>query len=425
MTKPNWIQALYATSLVVAALVPAGAYAELVKTQTVVKEAAIVPEVSEESEVEIEIERKVKSKPKKVVRVTREETEITPAVQEEQLPAEAVTPPPATKPSMGNQLDEGIKTKMVDVQNQFEQALLKTLDRIKITVDDGTAAQGASAPTQNVIVQDNLVGTNAAANKADYMSVDAAPVMADDEEFADGEEASAGSSVASSEQKSERTLKVAPVFGTTSLGSSAYSVSGGMTAGVDLEFDMDPSFSLVLGYAFAKHNIALANSNPFVNSYSPYGYNNASQQGLEYNQNVFNAGMRAYLMKPEAKFRVFAGGGVGYNVGYLNYKQSQYGNPYQNQYYTQYYGASNSSYEVKSWLAILEAGAVANISKVVSLGALFKYAFVFSSSENQPLNNYAFNPGYGYGQPTDKAVVGGSLAGDNFYSILGTVKVAF
>ena len=64
-------------------------------------------------------------------------------------------------------------------------------------------------------------------------------------------------------------------------------------------------------------------------------------------------------------------------------------------------------------------------SESVSLGALFKYALVFSSSESQPLNNYAFNPGFGYQQPNDKTMVGGSLARDNFYSILGTVKVAF
>jgi hypothetical protein len=423
MTKPNWIQALYATSLVVAALVPAGAYAELVKTQTVVKEAAIVPEVSEESEVEIEIERKVKSKPKKVVRVTREETEITPAVQEVQLPAEAVTPPPATKPSMGNQLDEGIKTKMVDVQNQFEQALLKTLDRIKITVDDGTTAQGASAPTQNVIVQDNLVGTNAAANKADYMSVDAAPVVAEDEDLGEGEEVSAGVTTAALEKKSERKVKIAPLFGRTTIGSSAYNISPRYTAGFELEFDVDKSFAMVLGYSYSQYDIALATGNPFYGYYQPQPGYGQNQQSLEYNQNVFSGGMRVYLMPPESKFRIFGGAGVGYNVGYLNYRQNQ--NQLGYQYYNQYYGQAGGDYEVKSWLGLLEAGALMSISESVSLGALFKYALVFSSSENQPLNNYAFNPGFGYGQPNDKQMVGGSLARDNFYSILGTVKVAF
>ena len=62
----------------------------------------------------------------------------------------------------------------------------------------------------------------------------------------------------------------------------------------------------------------------------------------------------------------------------------------------------------------------------VAIGALFKYAMVFSSSQNQALNNYAFVPnGYNYGNTADQALVGGSLQNDSFYSILGTVKVAF
>lgn len=419
MTKPNWNYALYAAALV-AVSVPASAKAELVKQQTVVKEAAIVPEVTEETEVEVE--RKVKLKPRKVVKVVREETELAPA-QEEQLPAQpvAAVPPPASKPSMGSQLDEGIKTKMVDVQNQFEQALLKTLDRIKITVDDGAPVQGASAPTQNVIVQDNLVGNNAAIQKGDYMSVDAAPVVAEDE---DGEEVSAGASTAAVEKSSERKVKIAPVFGRTSINSSSYNVSPRYTAGFELEMDVDKSFSMVLGYSYSQYDIAMATGNPFSGYYNQYGYGAAQQQSLEYNQNVFNGGMRVYLMPPEKKFRIFGGAGVGYNVGYLNYRQQQQ-NPYGYQYYNQYYGSSNADYEVKSWLGLLEAGALMNISESVSLGAIFKYALVFSSSENQPLNNYAFAPGYGYAQPNDKQLVGGSLARDNFYSILGTVKVAF
>ncbi len=421
MTKPIWTKALYATSLVMAATLPAGVRAELVK-QTVVKEAAIVPEHSEESEVEIEIERKVKTKPKKVVRVVREETEITPAVTEETLPMQvaAPVPPPAEKPSMGSQLDEGIKTKMVDVQNQFEQALLKTLDRIKITVDDGSTPDGSSSPTQNVIVQDNLINNNGA---PDYMSVGDAPVIAGDDE--DGEEASAGVSTAAVEKKSERKVKIAPIFGRTSLNSSSYNVSPRYTAGFELEFDIDKSFAMVLGYSYSQYDITMGNYGSFYNYYQPYGFNGQNSQTLEYNQNVFSGLMRVYLMPQESKFRIFGGAGVGYNMGYLNYRQSTNNNPYYYQYYSQYYGNTGSDYEVKSWLGLLEGGALMNISDSVSLGALFRYALVFSSSENQPLNNYAFVPNFGYGQTTDKQVVGGSLGRDNFYSILGTVKVAF
>jgi hypothetical protein len=124
-------------------------------------------------------------------------------------------------------------------------------------------------------------------------------------------------------------------------------------------------------------------------------------------------------MPQESKFRVFGGLGLGYNLGYLNYAQNQNYAQYGN-----YYNNGVQDYEVKSWMGIISAGALLNVSDNVSIGALFKYAVTFSSSQNQQLNNYAF-AGNGYNNTSDQAVVGGSLAQDNFYSILGTVKVAF
>lgn len=422
MKKPISIQALGTASILAVLAISAPAQAELVKQHTTIKSQAIVedaitPEAADEAEEEVVIVRK--AKPKTVVRkVVREETEITPPV--ETLPAEMAAAPAATKPSMGSQLDEGIKSKMVDVQSQFEQALLKTLDRIKITVDDGTTTQGVSTPTDSAVIQDSFVGAQGAADKG-YMPVEAAPVMADDEEL----DESAASSVATVEKpKSGRKVRVAPVFGRTSLSSSSYNINPRYTAGFELEMDVDSSFAMVFGYSYSQYDISLATGGSFYNYYQPYGFNGYGHNNtLEYNQNVFSGGLRVYLMPPEAKFRLFGGAGVGYNMGYLNYRSNTM-NPYGYQY-SPYYN-NTSDYEVKSWLGLLEGGALFNISESVSLGALFKYALVFSSNENAPLNNYAFmGNGFGYGQSTDKAVVGGSLARDNFYSILGTVKVAF
>jgi hypothetical protein len=125
-------------------------------------------------------------------------------------------------------------------------------------------------------------------------------------------------------------------------------------------------------------------------------------------------------MPRDSKFRAFIGGGLGYNKGYVNYSnrytQNYAFNPYQN----------SPDYEVNSFLGILQAGAEVNVSKSVSIGALFKYDQILSSNENQPLNNYGFiNQGYNGYQIGDKQIVGGSLAKQSFYSILGTVKVAF
>lgn len=414
MKKPIAIQALYATSLV-AFLISSPVHAELkaMKQQAIVEDS-ITPEASADEEVVVV--KKVKKPARRVV--LEEEPALEPAAPAASVNnnAQAIAiaqAPVEQKATAGAQLDAGIKSKMSDVQNQFEAALLKTLDRIKISVDDGSAP--AAAPAQTAIIQDNLVSNQAAANK-DYLEIGAAGSVADDEE-ADGE------SIAKIEKKSsERKVRVAPLFGRTMIGSNYYNIDSRYTAGFEIEMDLDSNFSLALGYAYSQYNIGLASSSPFVGFYQPYGYNYQNSQTLGYNQNVFTGIARLYLMPSEKKFRIFGGAGAGYNLGYLNYRQTNNGYGYQ------YYGYNNgvNDYEVKSWLGILNAGATLNVSDSVSIGADFRYALVFSSSENAPLNNYAFGyNGFNYGTTGDQAVVGGSLANENFYSILGTLKVAF
>lgn len=425
MKTQTKIQTLFAISLIAITFASTNANAALTKVAPPKAEQAIVddeitpeaPAAAAEGDDVVVVKRKVKQKT--VVRERTETSSETP-IQAEQpavaaAPAAPVVAPPAAKPSMGTQLDNGVKAKMEDVQNQFEQALLKSLDRIKISVDDGATPQGAATPTQSVTVQDNVVA-GSGAPKADYMSVDAAPEVKDgDEEARDGESVA---SLPKEEKKSDRKIRVAPVFGKSNIGSSTYQIDSKYTAGVELEMDLEKNFSLVLGYSYSQYGIGLGSTNPF------YSYNQAysNYNTLNYNQNLFEVDGRVYLMPQESKFRIFGGAGIGYNLGYLNYNQNQY---LQNSAYNPYYNAGAQDYEVKAWMGILSAGALLNISDNVSIGALFKYAVTFSSSQNQPLNNYAFvNNGYG-GTTSDQAVVGGSLAQDNFYSILGTVKVAF
>lgn len=419
MKKPIGIQMLYAASLLAFAITGT-AHAELksMKQQAIVEDA-ITPEDSGDEEVVV-----IKKK-KKAPRVVRQVEEADVAVENDNANSNTniaiAQAPVVEKPSMGSQLDAGIKTKMGDVQTQFENALLKTLDRIKITVDDGVPAQGASAPTQSVVVQDNFVAQQGAANKADYMSVAAAP-GSDDDEFDAGEIATDGSSVATLEKKSEKKIRFAPVFGKTMINSSNYNVDSRYTAGFELEMDLDSNFAMVLGYSYSQYDIGLSNSSSFYNYYQPYGFNGSNLRTLEYNQNLFTGVGRLYLMPSTSKFRVFGGAGVGYNLGYLNYRTNNNNNPYQ--YYN--YNPNVTDYDVKSWLGLLEGGANFNVSENVSLGLIGKYALVFSSSESNRLNNYAFTgPGFNYNQTTEQAVVGGSLAKDSFYSILGTIKVAF
>jgi hypothetical protein len=414
MKKPTGIQALYVASLF--ALAGTSAHAELkaMKQQAIVEDA-ITPEEDADAQDEAPVEQ-VERKAPAMQRAQVQEREEFALPADEARPvlaaAAPVAPPPAEKPTAGSQLDQGIKAKMSDVQSQFETALLKTLDRVKVTVDDGAPAQGANATTQTVVVQDSLVTGQSAPDRSNYISVDAAPEVSGDE--ADGTSVAADAE----KPKSERKVRVAPVFGKSVINSSAYNVNSHYTAGFEIEMDIDPSFALVLGYAYSQYDIGLATGGSFYNYYQPYGFNGANSTSLQYNQNVFNAGARLYLMPKEAKFRVYGGAGVGYNLGYLNYRQDNSSSYLYNPYY------NTPDYEVKSWLGLLETGASVGVSETVSVGAIFKYALVFSSTENAPLNNYAFTRNFGYGQASDKAVVGGSNDQKSINSILGTKNEA-
>ncbi|MGZ3695643.1 MAG: hypothetical protein ACXWQO_16145 [Bdellovibrionota bacterium] len=433
MKKPIWKNTLIlAFSAFIVTLTPLGtARAEMVSEE--VQEDAISPEGAADASSDNQELVIVKKKPAHAIshqlparRVVRrqvvEEQEAEPvALQQEpaievQTSTRAQVAMPAAQPekkSVGATVDSSIQNKMDGVRDQFEQALVKQLDKIKITVGDDEPK--AEAPAQTTIVSDSIVNAHSAApEKAGYMSIESAPAIAED--------ATDGESVAKKgdeESGKSAGIKVSPILGMTNISSSYYNISARYTAGVELEMEMDDSLAAVIGYSYSQHDISLGNANPFYTQSSMYGYGGSNYSTLQYNQNVFSLGMRLYLMPKTSKFRAFLGGGLGYNKGYVNYNNRyattyQY-NPFQNQ----------TDYEVSSFLGILEAGAEVQVSKNISVGGLFKYDQVLSANQNQPLNNYAFiNNGYG-GQISDKAVVGGSIAKENFYSILGTVKVAF
>lgn len=268
MKKQLKTQAIYAASLLAISLSAVSAQAALTKVQTAPKaEQAIVDdEIQPEAPAAAEapaapVVAKKKTVVKKTV-VVNEQAEITPPVEDV---AAAPVPPAAQKPTTGQQLDEGVKAKMQDVQNQFEAALLKSLDRIKISVDDGTAPQGVSQPNQTQTIQDGLVGTSAAEDKNAYMSVKDAPDVQDEDAELSAKD---GESVATlkEDKKSDRKIRVAPVFGKTNFNSSAYNISSHYTAGFELEMELEKNFALVFGYSYSQFDIGLASANPF------YGY---------------------------------------------------------------------------------------------------------------------------------------------------------
>lgn len=430
LMKTPILKALLATTLVLGFSL--SAYAEMVSEE--VEDDTITPEQQEQ--VVLVPKKKVTKLPvvkKKVVyQAAMEEEpmqEPAPAAQysnSNQAIAIATAQPapaPAPRKGVGSVMDEAVDNKMSDVRNQFEQAIVKSLDRIKVSVDDGGSA-AAAAPQTTTVVQDGLTETASAplAAPADaYLSIDKAPKISDAEEESDDELADGASVARADEKKSlSGSVRLTPLGGFTSLKSDNYNIDSRYTAGIGIEVDIDSNLSAVASYTYSQYDVSLANGTSFYNYYSPI-LNGGNTNKLEYNQNLFDAGLRFYLLPRESRFRAFIGTGLGYNKGYLNYKTSQaYG-------YTGYTSYGNlEDYEVTSFVGQLETGAEIQLSKLVAFGGLFKYSKILSSRENRPINNYGFvNNGYGYQAQDDKSLVGGSISQNDFYSILGTVKVSF
>jgi hypothetical protein len=432
MKQPIWILTL-ALAINLSTAFPARA--ELVSEE--VLEDAITTEaeaVSAEEEVVIVKKRPAvkASAPKRkvILREVVEEEEApvavqaaAPAVVAAPVAVSAMEPAAPARKSTGSAIDEGIQNKMDNVRDQFEQALIRQLDKIKITVaEDAPAAPAvmqSAAPTSTTIVQDSVVNTQGAPVSASgsaqdtYISLDKAPIIHDSEEE--------NSSVAEADDgKLEGNVRVAPMVGWTSLGSDNYNIDSRQTLGVALEVDVDKNLTAVVSYAYAKYDVSIQGSNTINNTFL---FVNNNTKALEYNQNVFDAGLRYYLLPKKSRFRAFIGGGVGYNKGFLNYDQNTL-----NTFATDTALLNNGElddYEVTSFLGTLESGAELQLSKTISVGGSFKYSNILSSRENKPINNNAFVlNGFGQ-QQNDKDIAGGSIAQDNFYSILANIKISF
>ena len=454
MKQPKLTQALLATSLTLTlamTMLAPSARAELVNEQ--VESDAITPEQSSmEDEVVILKKKPAPAKRRVVVREQELPQETlsayepapamampvaAPAPVRPQASASATATATATaqstsaapaRPSVGSTLDQGMNNKMDEVRGQFENALIRTLDRIKITVDDGvpaaapaaaataTATATATAETSAPVVPTQVVAEPVV--PSNYMPVQ--EVVREDredrrrdrdrEENEDDKEERA-------EKKDDSFLgrfRLAPRIGMTSIGSDFYDIKSSLSLGIGAEMDISDNFGINLAYTYSKFDIGLAAGNPFY-GYGTYGGYGGSQ--LQYHQNLFELTGRLYLLPRESMFRAFVGGGIGYNTGYINYRSGY-------AYYSQY--NQTNDYTLSQFVGVLEAGADVKVASSVSIGALFKYNPILSSRENSPLNNYGF---YGYGGfsnvTQEQAVAGGSIAREGFWSILGTVNVAF
>lgn len=257
--------------------------------------------------------------------------------------------------------------------------------------------------------------------------------------------------VSESEEDQPMQISVQPRGGMGGMMASGYDVNPRFSLGVGLSASAGDNITIEAGYSYNVFGVALNSSNPWVASFQAYtGSYLKSFETVAMKQNVADLGVKLHLLGRSSKIRPFISGGGGYSVAYVNYDQKILS--YLNQAGL---GGMGSDYEIQQFLGYLGGGLDVQVSKSVSIGALFKYYTVLSARENSRLNNLAlYNGGLGGGYPyygggyggypqyqsnpysgynqyqsglsdQDKQMVGGSLANTSFYVIQAGVTFTF
>lgn len=325
-------------------------------------------------------------------------------------------------------LQERIEELRLRDEQKRTEKIIKTSDSEKAPEAVAPPAPIVVAPqTQSVVVP--VIEAPAVRRTDKVVSVQSAAVSSEEME---------GTSIAKKEvivvNPDAVRIGVTPRAGVSSMASAnGYNLSARFSIGVALDVSMSEYVALELGYQYSTYGLKFAPGNGFVEQMRatyPTFYNDAALNRDTHvlKQNVFDMGVRLYLLGRNSIIRPFLGAGGGYGNSYLNYE---------NRYIdaARAYGRPDLArdYQIQQFLGYLSAGVDIEVSRSVRVSALFKYYNILSSQEDGQLNNAALAYPAAYGMPPQAAVVGdpakqylgGSLANSSFYSILAGLTFEF
>ena len=216
-------------------------------------------------------------------------------------------------------------------------------------------------------------------------------------------------------------VSIEPRFGISNFADdvSGYDLSSKYAFGLGLNLGTSENFSLDLGYSRAKHELELLQGNASYGSVQDYyGYYGNGFRKITLNQNVFDLGIKGYLLNSSSTLRPFLGGGIAYGSTTVDSEQDRYS-----------YGYFGEDYGVDQFLGHLSAGLDFELGAGFRSGLLFKYYHVLSSSEDQSIDNRLFAPRGGRyqarGSGNEKRYVGASLKDSGFYTLMLGVNFTF
>lgn len=304
---------------------------------------------------------------------------------------------------------------------------LRLKDEMKRTEQILGSGEKKEETTQPAVMQEVRVGSaaaEAAPASSTVTAVTTAPVAVS---------AAPVTMTAFSDKESESELlgrvSLSPRGGLSSITNSVYDISSKFSFGFDLSVDATDHIAFLAGYTYSSYNIGPGSTLSYLGQV-PFGF-----RQVQLNDNTINLGMRAYILGPRSKVRPFAGAGVGYRIGHINFdeKTRQYA-------MTNPYGLVNSQVQdvdVTGFTGSLETGIEFRLTKSIALSGTFRYYTLLSSRQSNPISPYGFMgsplvggysaglayPGYGFGD--ERTTTADAVAKNSFYQLMAGVSVSF
>lgn len=275
---------------------------------------------------------------------------------------------------------------------------------------------GAAAATQSPMLEQKVV-TPATDNPGQGAAPQApTTVMMDSKSTATATNVSAPT-------EEQSIFTVTPRAGLSGINSTGiYDVNSRYAAGFELGLASTDNLAFTAGYTYSEYGIGLAANSPYALWANNYGYYGSTDR-TTFKKNTIDAGLKMSLLNPEARLRPFIGGGGAWSKGYVNYDQAVLNQLMRT---PGLYGMNAAQdYQLTQFLGYVSTGFDVRVSKGISVGALFKYYAVLSSTQNANLNNAAL-----YGIPVspadyEKADVAGTISRSGSYMIMAGATFSF
>jgi hypothetical protein len=221
-------------------------------------------------------------------------------------------------------------------------------------------------------------------------------------------------------------VSVTPRGGLSTISNSLYNIESKYAFGLGMSVDITDHFTITGGYTYASYSLAAGNAVQFPSSF------NGSLQQLNFNDNIFDLGVRGNLLGTRSRVRPFIGTGLAYRRGFVNYDERT------RDIIRRFDPNGIQDVNISGFAGYLEGGLEFKITPAFGIVGSARYFHVLSSQQSTPVSPYAFyngTPNYG-GNLTSFATPGtwsndarvrasDSLASDQFFQLMLGVSVTF